>query len=810
MGRHTGFAPEPRENPVFASLSGKRGLAVLALLLLAVIDVLLGLERSQQLATALPETPVYNASVDYPRQIADQMAACAQRHGEIEQISQLGIAIIGDGGVFQRVVEIRHAGDTAYAVDPFTNRVVLSSLTPLEAHNTADCRYAIQQFGTVPEKTIILTFDDGPSSIWTPRMLAVLAAYHVHATFFEIGDNILAAPNVFRQVVASGNVVGNHTLTHPLIIAQSPPAARQQFVAVQQIMATLDDYESSLCRTPFGGGNLYGPDSIRSNAYATLVAQQLGLTEVGFTADTSDFTYPPYGYIPTPAMGGPGSPGLAVVMHDAGGKDNQAAYSLLIRVIEKAKALGYHFMTMAQLLQMQGGSQPVISRARPSIEDRGGYLATWIGDALPNTILPDVLTVCTWVVLAFAVLWMIRAHLGGVRQHRPIPEWHPGRITVGIAALNEEKVIERTVRAIFRHSYSFEVLVLVINDGSTDGTRQILDRLALEFNAYPRKLKAVHLTTNVTKGPALDLLFRHHAEGEVTVTVDSDTVPCSADDIPRLVRHFRDPQVGAVAGYIMASNQPTSLWRGLLLAFQVAEYNLGIAVLRVAQGKHGIMIVPGAFSAWRNSVMRRVGMTADTAGEDADAGLGVRKAGYLVKLDITARAITECPCTLRGVAKQWTRWTFGTVQNFVKHRDIMVRPGRYGLLSWVMWYSVLSFAIPLVLLPVSYGVTIAAAYYGNWSKLLVYFAIFTSFRLAQNLTAMVVLREWSWRTLSTAVFYRFINDPLQIYLAWRTLFAVATGRLIGWKGTRAQRVGTGDGPTGDPAKGMPEPAQLNP
>ena len=123
--------------------------------------------------------------------------------------------------------------------------------------------------------------------------------------------------------------------------------------------------------------------------------------------------------------------------------------------------------------------------------------------------------------------------------------------------------------------------------------------------------------------------------------------------------------MGAVAGYIMASNQPTSLWRGLLLAFQVAEYNLGIAVLRVAQGKHGIMIVPGAFSAWRNSVMRRVGMTADTAGEDADAGLGVRKAGYLVKLDITARAITECPCTLRGVAKRWTRWTFGTVQNFV-------------------------------------------------------------------------------------------------------------------------------------------------
>ena len=209
MGRHTGFAPEPRENPVFASLSGKRGLAVLALLLLAVIDVLLGYERRQQLATALPETPVYNASVEYPRQIADQMAACAQRHGEIEQISQLGIAIIGDGGVFQRVVEIRHAGDTAYAVDPFTNRVVLSSLTPLEAHNTADCRYAIQQFGTVAKKTII------PLSMMAPVHLDAANAGSLGrlpraCDVLQIGDNILAAPNVFRQAVASGNVVGNH------------------------------------------------------------------------------------------------------------------------------------------------------------------------------------------------------------------------------------------------------------------------------------------------------------------------------------------------------------------------------------------------------------------------------------------------------------------------------------------------------------------------------------------------------------------------------------------------------------------------
>jgi hypothetical protein len=70
-------------------------------------------------------------------------------------------------------------------------------------------------------------------------------------------------------------------------------------------------------------------------------------------------------------------------------------------------------------------------------------------------------------------------------------------------------------------------------------------------------------------------------------------------------------------------------------------------------------------------------------------------------------------------------------------------------------------------------------------------AVFTGFRLVQNLTAMVVLREWSWDPL-TAVFYRFINDPLQVYLAYRTVFAVMTGRLVSWKGTRVARIQAAD------------------
>ena len=127
------------------------------------------------------------------------------------------------------------------------------------------------------------------------------------------------------------------------------------------------------------------------------------------------------------------------------------------------------------------------------------------------------------------------------------------------------------------------------------------------------------------------------------------------------------------------------------------------------------------------------------------------------------------------------------MQNLWKHKKIMVRVGEYGALTWVMWYSVLGLLIPIVLLPLNYAIAVTAIASGNWSELAIYLAVFTGFRLVQNLTAMIVLREWSWDPL-TAVFYRFINDPLQVYLAYRTVFAIATGRLVSWKGTRVARI----------------------
>jgi cellulose synthase/poly-beta-1,6-N-acetylglucosamine synthase-like glycosyltransferase/peptidoglycan/xylan/chitin deacetylase (PgdA/CDA1 family) len=793
MGRHKRSRPRQRARQVFASKSGHRGLIVLLFLVVLAVDLVLAVSRAERLTAAAPVSPPFHADTAYPRMLADEMAACGRVHGELAGDGKRGIPIVGSG-VFQRVVQLRPSGRTAFAVDPFSGRVVMSQLTPLEVHNTQGCDYAVEQYGEVPPRTLLLTFDDGPNPVWTPKVLAVLKAYDARATFFALGEDILRAPAAFRLVIASGNVVGNHTFSHPVLEDLAPAAARSELVTTSHIIAAVDGYQTQLFRTPYGSN--YGSAQAGANVYATLVAQQLGFTEVGFTADSSDYEYPPSAQIPLPAFGGTGLPGQVIVMHDTGGKDDAATVRLLERILQRAEALGYRFMTVDQLLEQQGESNPVGPIQR-TLGDRLGYWAAWARQMLPQTGLPLVLTVATWVVLGFGIIWIARAIYGGWRQHRPVSSWHPEQVSVLIAAKDEKAVIRATIESIFAYRYPFSLQVVVVNDGSMDGaggtadgpggTKAILDELSARYCHESRKLEVIHLDKNVGKAAALDLAFRTKICGEVCAAFDADTWLGGPDTIPNLVRHFRDPKVGAVAGYIRAGNVTRHPWKWLLFRFQQAEYNLGIGLMRVAQGRNGILIIPGACSAWRTSVMRKIGVPGDTVGEDADAGLELREAGYTVVQDIRAVAITQAPDTLKGIAKQWTRWTFGTVQNLWKHKKIMVRVGEYGALTWVMWYSVLGLLIPIVLMPVNYAIAIMAAASGNWSELVIYLVVFTGFRLLQNLTAMVVLREWSWDPL-TAVFYRFINDPLQVYLAYRTVFAIATGRLVSWKGTRVARI----------------------
>jgi cellulose synthase/poly-beta-1,6-N-acetylglucosamine synthase-like glycosyltransferase len=181
------------------------------------------------------------------------------------------------------------------------------------------------------------------------------------------------------------------------------------------------------------------------------------------------------------------------------------------------------------------------------------------------------------------------------------------------------------------------------------------------------------------------------------------------------------------------------------------------------------------------------GYSYDTAAEDAEMAIRCHKFGFLVLQDLTATVVTEVPLTIRALKSQWKRWVFGIYQAIYKHRDVLVH-SRYGMLMPVMWYAALSTIIPTVVLPFMYFRFGQAVVAGNWRMVVIYPLVFTCYRFMMCVFAMVVLREWSWNPF-TAVYYRFINDPLQIYLTYATWYAIITGKIIGWNGTRVQRQG---------------------
>ncbi len=194
---------------------------------------------------------------------------------------------------------------------------------------------------------IALTYDDGPNDPHTQRLLEVLASHGVHATFFLIGRYVQRHPEIVREIVQAGHVVGNHTFTHPVLTLRSEAEIRQELSACRAALQDAIGAHSNLFRPPFGGRR---PAVLR-------VARELGLEPIMWNVTGYDWNAPPAAVIER-KVAKQIRGGDVVLLHDGGHKQMGADRSQTIiatdRMIARYKAKGYEFVTASQMMQKAG------------------------------------------------------------------------------------------------------------------------------------------------------------------------------------------------------------------------------------------------------------------------------------------------------------------------------------------------------------------------------------------------------------------------------------------------------------------------
>jgi peptidoglycan-N-acetylglucosamine deacetylase len=182
-------------------------------------------------------------------------------------------------------------------------------------------------------KAIALTIDDGPSPVYTPQVLRLLARYRITATFSMIGVEAQAYRAVAREVAAAGHLIANHTWTHLNLQRLAPALVTEQMSRAADAIHAATGRVPDLFRAPYGA---WSP-------FVLAQCARTGMTPLGWSVDPRDWSRPGVPSIVTNIMRNTHT-GSIILEHDGGGNRAQTVAALNI-VIPRLLAAGYHFRT---------------------------------------------------------------------------------------------------------------------------------------------------------------------------------------------------------------------------------------------------------------------------------------------------------------------------------------------------------------------------------------------------------------------------------------------------------------------------------
>ena len=710
----------------------------------------------------------------------------AKPYGDVSSAGLINLAPPASSPDFNGTGEILHVsaiptpGKRTLTFDPDTG------LIADEHYDQLPTPYVIDRYGAHPG-WVALTFDDGPDSRWTPKILKILEQKQAPATFFVIGENMQAHPGIVHREVQDGMLIGSHTYTHPDISKLPPGLIDVQLNATQRLFEVVSGKDFRLFRPPYFGD---AEPSTAAEVNPLVTAQKLGYLIVGVRIAPGECTRRPPAQIVQCTLDGlalddPETGHSSIVLlHDSGGDRSHTVAALPV-LIDQLRAHGYQLVTVAQLMNM-----PIDQAMPPTHRDWTELTLDRIGfgifrevNVALNTLFISAIVLGVMRLIFLAVLGLIHRSREDRRRPADLDPNDGPLVSVLIPCFNEEKVIGSSVTRILESNWS-RLEVLVLDDGSSDGTAAEVQRL---FGSDPR----VRLLSFPNGGKAMALnRGLDQVRGEIIVALDADTLfPPST--IARLARWFVDPKVGAVAGNALVGNR-----RNLITRWQALEYVTAQNLERRALAALGaVTVVPGAVGAWRRSALEQLGgYPSDTLAEDQDLTIGAQQAGWKIEFDPDARAYTEAPETVAGLLKQRFRWSFGTLQCIWKHRQATF-DRRHPVLGFValpqiwLFQIILATAAPLVDLGVIWSLVSAGIdhfYHGDEAgndKLvlaLLYWAIFIFVDLSAAALGMALEKRAPWSDMPWIPVQRFGYRQLMYYVVVKAVVTAVRGPRVGW------------------------------
>ena len=658
--------------------------------------------------------------------------------------------------------------------------------------------YRVARYGA-SKNLLALTFDDGPDPEWTPKILDVLKRERAPGAFFLIGIQAEKFGSLTQRIYREGNEIGNHTFTHPDISSIGNGYMKVELNLTEQLFASRLGIRTTLFRPPY---SVDAEPDTEDQVKPLELTQTMGYVTIGNKIDTKDWEVDPalspkqiaarvLDHLP-PCQPNDQQCGNIILMHDGGGNRDRTLLALPM-IIDGARARGFQFVPVHQLMgKTKAEVMPPLS-PNQFWSARLNWIGFWLFSAVITGIaliffLGAILMTGRLVsVGVIAIYDRLRSHVYGTPEQ--IAAYRP-RVAILIPAYNEEKVIERTIQGALDCDYP-NMCVIVIDDGSKDRTLEIARRTFAPEVADGRVL--ILTKPNGGKAEALNYGLEHIGDAELFVGIDADTI-IAPDAIARMVPHFLNPKVAAVAGNAKVGNR-VNLWT----RWQALEYITSQNFERRALNTMGaVSVVPGAIGAWRVSAVREAGgYHIDTVAEDADLTMALLRNGYRVEYEDLALAFTEAPTSANALMRQRFRWSFGILQAVFKHKDVFARK---GVLGWIALPNILIFQIllPLVSPFIDIMFVVGVIWYriqiyfhpdstdpASFQRLLVFFGAFLVIDFLASALAFALerrqpeAREDAW-LLSQVWLQRFAYRQVFSLVLFRTVKRAVQGRPFAW------------------------------